>query len=76
MNQPRMNPAVLRLLVIFPNVLSYFLLFGLIVYVVTNYSYLMENGAMKTWIIFIVILAPMAFYTTFSIVKRIKSGVL
>lgn len=71
-----MNPAVLRLLVIFPNILSYFLLFGMVVYIITNYSVLVENGALKTWGIITAVFAPMVFYTTFSIVKRIKSGVL
>lgn len=76
MNQSKMNPAVLRLLVIFPNILSYMLLFGMIIYVVSNFTYLSSNGVLKIWIIFIAILAPMAGYTTFSIIKRMKAGVL
>ena len=76
MNQPKMNPAVLRLLVIFPNVLSYILLFGVIVYLLTNYGALQATGALTFWIILPILLAPMAIYTTYSIVKRIKAGVL
>jgi len=76
MNQPRMNPAVLRLLVIFPNVLSYMLLFGIIVYVLTNFEALVESGAIKTWGIIVAVLAPMAVYTTFTIIKKIKSGAM
>lgn len=76
MNQPRMNPAVLRLLVIFPNVLSYMLLFGIVVYIITNYSYLVESGAIKTWGIIVAVLAPMAGYTTYTIVKKMKLGAM
>lgn len=76
MNQPKMNPAVLRLLVIFPNVLSYLLLFGVIIYLVTNFGGLKEAGALNFWLILLAVLAPMAIYTTYSIVKRMKAGVL
>ncbi len=76
MNQPKMNPAVLRLLVIFPNVLSYILLFGVLVYLLTNYSALQAGGVLTFWIVLPIVLAPMAVYTTYSIVKRIKAGVL
>ncbi|WP_097073026.1 acyl-phosphate glycerol 3-phosphate acyltransferase [Ureibacillus xyleni] len=76
MNQPRMSPAVLRLLVIFPNVLSYILLFGVIVYITTNYSTLKAANALNLWLIVCAVLTPMAIYTTYSIVKRIKAGVL
>lgn len=76
MEQPRMSPAVLRLLVIFPNVLSYVLLFGVIVYIVTNFAGIQEAGALNLWLIIAAVLAPMAIYTTYSIVKRIRAGVL
>lgn len=76
MNQPRMSPAVLRLLVIFPNVLSYILLTGVIIYIATNFSALQQAEALSMWVIIACILAPMALYTTYSIVKRIKAGVL
>ena len=76
MEQPRMSPAVLRLLVIFPNVLSYVLLFGVIVYIVTNFAGLQEARALNLWLIIAAVLAPMAIYTTYSIVKRIRAGVL
>ncbi|MEA0555906.1 acyl-phosphate glycerol 3-phosphate acyltransferase [Lysinibacillus irui] len=74
MNQQKMPPALLRLIVIFPNVLSYLLLFGLIIFVMTNYETLKATNNLTVWIIFIVVLAPAATYTTFSIVKKIRAG--
>lgn len=74
MNQQKMPPALLRLIVIFPNVLSYLLLFGLIIFVITNYETLKATDNLTVWLIFIVILAPAAAYTTFSIVKKIRAG--
>ncbi|MBD8026181.1 acyl-phosphate glycerol 3-phosphate acyltransferase [Ureibacillus sp. Re31] len=76
MNQTKINPAVLRLLVIFPNVLSYILLLGVIIYIITNFAGLKAANALTFWLILVVILGPMAIYTTYSIVKRIKAGVL
>lgn len=69
-----MPPALLRLIVIFPNVLSYLLLFGLLIFVMTNYETLKATNNLTVWIIFIVVLAPAAAYTTFSIVKKIRAG--
>jgi len=74
MNQQKMPPALLRLIVIFPNVLSYLLLFGLIIFVMTNYETLKATNNLTVWIIFIVVLVPAAAYTTFSIVKKIRAG--
>lgn len=74
MNQQKMPPALLRLIVIFPNVLSYLLLFGLIIFVMTKYETLKATNNLTVWIIFIVVLAPAAAYTTFSIVKKIRAG--
>ncbi|MGG2082033.1 MULTISPECIES: acyl-phosphate glycerol 3-phosphate acyltransferase [Lysinibacillus] len=74
MNQQKMPPALLRLIVIFPNVLSYLLLFGLIIFVFTNYQTLKATDNLTVWLIFIVVLAPAAAYTTFSIVKKIRAG--
>ncbi|MGN4124721.1 acyl-phosphate glycerol 3-phosphate acyltransferase [Lysinibacillus sphaericus] len=74
MDQQKMPPAVLRLLVIFPNVLSYLLLGGLIIYVTTNYEILKATESLKVWLIFIAVLAPAAAFTTYSIVKKIRAG--
>ncbi|WP_217581297.1 acyl-phosphate glycerol 3-phosphate acyltransferase [Lysinibacillus sp. GbtcB16] len=74
MNQQKMPPALLRLIVIFPNVLSYLLLFGLIMFVITNYETLKATNNLTVWIIFIVVLAPAATYTTFTIVRKIRAG--
>lgn len=70
MDQQKMPPAVLRLLVIFPNVLSYLLLGGLIIYVISNYEVLKTTESLKVWLILIAVLAPAAAYTTFSIIKN------
>lgn len=70
MDQQKMPPAVLRLLVIFPNVLSYLLLGGLIIYVISNYEVLKTTESLKVWLILIAVLAPAAAYTTFSIIKK------
>jgi len=69
-----MPPALLRLIVIFPNVLSYLLLFGLIIFVISNHETLKATNNLTVWIIFIIVLAPAAAYTTFSIVKKIRAG--
>ena len=69
-----MPPALLRLIVIFPNVLSYLLLFGLIIFVISNYETLKATNNLTVWIIFIIVLAPAAAYTTFSSVKKIRAG--
>ena len=74
MNQQKMPPALLRLIVIFPNVLSYLLLFGLIMFVITNYETLKATNNLTVWIMFIVVLAPASTYTTFSIVRKIRAG--
>ncbi|UED78645.1 acyl-phosphate glycerol 3-phosphate acyltransferase [Lysinibacillus sp. CD3-6] len=74
MDQQKMPPAVLRLLVIFPNVLSYLLLGGLIIYVTSNYDLLKSTESLKVWLIFIAVLAPAAAFTTFRIVKKIRAG--
>lgn len=74
MNGPKMNPALLRLLVIFPNVLSYILLFGIIVFIITNFQALQQTGGLILWGIVACVLAPMAAYTTYSIIKKIRAG--
>ncbi|MFJ7666202.1 acyl-phosphate glycerol 3-phosphate acyltransferase [Lysinibacillus sp. NPDC097195] len=74
MDQQKMPPAVLRLLVIFPNVLSYLLLGGLVFYVTTHYELLKSTENLKVWLIFIAVLAPAAAFTTFRIVKKIRAG--
>jgi len=75
-NQSKINPAVLRLLVIFPNVLSYLLLIGVLVYISTNFADLKAAQALNFWLLFAAVLSPMAIFTTYSIVKRIRNGTL
>lgn len=76
MQQPTISPKVLRLLVIFPNVMSYILLFGVVVYIRTNLEMLKATDGLTTWLIIAAVLGPISLYTTFSIVKRIKNGLL
>ncbi|AMO85285.1 hypothetical protein B857_03151 [Solibacillus isronensis B3W22] len=76
MQQPTISPKVLRLLVIFPNVMSYILLFGVVVYIRTNLEMLKATDGLTMWLIIAAVLGPISLYTTFSIVKRIKNGTL
>lgn len=76
MQQPTISPKVLRLLVIFPNVMSYILLFGVVVYIRTNLEMLKVTDGLTMWLIIAAVLGPISLYTTFSIVKRIKNGTL
>ncbi|MEK5184969.1 acyl-phosphate glycerol 3-phosphate acyltransferase [Solibacillus sp. FSL W7-1324] len=76
MQQPTISPKVLRLLVIFPNVMSYILLFGVVVYIRTNLDILKATDGLTMWLIIAAVLGPISLYTTFSIVKRIKNGLL
>jgi len=71
-----MNPKILRLMVIFPNVLSYLLLIGVIVYTFTNFSGLQAAGGLWFWLLTTVVLATMSVTTTISISKKMKSGAL
>lgn len=41
----------------------------------TNYETLKATNNLTVWIIFIVVLAPAAAYTTFSIVKKFGQGI-
>ena len=76
MQQPTITPKLLRLLVIFPNIMSYMLLFGVVIYVRTNLEMLKATDSLTMWIIFAALLGPLSVYTTYSIVKRIRSGTL
>lgn len=76
MQQPTISPKLLRLLVVFPNVMSYILLFGVVVYIRTNLDILKATDSLTMWLIIAAILGPISIYTTFSIVKRIRAGVL
>lgn len=76
MNQPTMPPKVLRLLVIFPNVMSYILLVGVVIFIRTNLEELKAADALTMWIIIAAILGPISVYTTYSIAKKIRRGTL
>lgn len=76
MNQPTMPPKVLRLLVIFPNVMSYILLFGVVIFIRTNLEELKAADALTMWVIIAAVLGPISVYTTYSIAKKIRRGTL
>ena len=76
MNQPTMPPKVLRLLVIFPNVMSYILLFGVVIFIRTNLEELKAADALTMWLIIAAVLGPISVYTTYSIAKKIRRGTL
>ena len=76
MQQPTISPKLLRLLVIFPNVMSYILLFGVVVYIRTNLDVLKATDSLTMWLIIAALLGPISIYTTYSIVKRIRAGLL
>ena len=76
MQQPTISPKVLRLLVIFPNVMSYILLFGVIIYIRTNLELLKASDSLTMWLIIVAVLGPISIYTTYSIVKRIRNGTI
>ena len=73
---PKMNPGLLRLFVVFPNILSYLLLIGVVIYILTNFSGLQAAGALTFWLVVLAVLAPMSLFTTYSIVKKIRAGTL
>lgn len=76
MNQPKINPGLLRLFVVFPNILAWFLMIGIIVFVASNFQELKAAGALTFWIIFLAIFVPITALTSYSIFKRIKNGSL
>ena len=76
MQQPTITPKLLRLLVIFPNVMSYILLFGVDIYIRTNLEFLKATESLTFWLVIAALLGPISIYTTYSIVKRIRNGSL
>ncbi|WP_342469482.1 acyl-phosphate glycerol 3-phosphate acyltransferase [Ureibacillus sp. FSL K6-3587] len=76
MNQPKLNPGLLRLFVVFPNIMAWCLMIGIIFFVVTNYAELKASDALTFWIVLLVIFIPLTLYTTISIIKRIRNGTL
>lgn len=76
MEQPTITPKLLRLLVIFPNIMSYILLIGVIIYIRTNLELLKATDNLTMWIVIAALLGPISIYTTYSIIKRIRAGAL
>lgn len=72
----KVNPKLLRLMVIFPNVLSYLLLVGVIVFTFSNMAALQETGNLWFWLLTLGVLAFLSVTTTISISKKLKAGAL
>ena len=70
----KINPQVLRLLVIFPNVMNYILAFGIGVFIFTSVDEMKAQGALSFWIIAFFAIIGVAMFTSISIFKRIRSG--
>ena len=74
MQPQKMNPQVLRLLVIFPNIMNYILAFGIGVFIFTSVDEMKAQGALSFWIIAFFAIIGVAMFTSISIFKRIRSG--
>lgn len=72
----KMNPQLLRLMVIFPNVLSYLLLIGVVVFTISNFKNLEQAGNLWFWLLTLAVLAFLSVSTTISISKKLKAGSL
>lgn len=72
----KMDPKLLRLMVIFPNVLSYLLLIGVIFFTFTNLGALQDSGNLWFWLLTLGVLAFLSISTTISISKKLKAGTL
>ena len=72
----KINPGMLRLMIIFPNVLSYLLLIGVIVFTISNFSTLQAAGKLWFWLLTLVVLGFLSVTTTISISKKLKAGSL
>ena len=74
MQPQKINPQVLRLLVIFPNIMNYILAFGIGVFIFTSVDEMKAQGALSFWIIAFFAIIGVAMFTSISIFKRIRSG--
>lgn len=74
MQPQKIKPQVLRLLVIFPNVMNYILVFGLGVFIITGMEEMKAQGALTFWVVAFFVILGLAIFTTVSIVKRIRAG--
>ena len=72
----KINPGMLRLMIIFPNVLSYLLLIGVIVFTISNFSTLQAEGELWFWLLTLVVIGFLSVTTTISISKKLKAGSL
>lgn len=76
MEKTKINPKMLRFMIIFPNILSYFLLIGIVIFLFTYGDSLKEAKLYTPWLIVTIALGVGSIYTTYSIVKKIKQGIL
>lgn len=71
-----MNQKLLRFMIIFPNILSYIILIGLIMIITVNIEGMKNSNMLIIWLIITVVLAIGSILTSFSIIKKIKKGLL
>ena len=69
-----MNPQVLRLLVIFPNVMNYILAIGIGIFIMTSMEEMKAQDALTFWIVAFIAILGVAIYTSVSIIKKIRAG--
>ena len=74
MQPQKINPQVLRLLVIFPNVMNYILVFGIGIFILTSMEEMKAQGAFTFWVVAFFAILAVAIFTSLSIIKRIRSG--
>lgn len=74
MQPQKINPKVLRLLVIFPNVMNYILAFGIGVFIITSMDEMKAQDALTFWVVAFVAILGVALFTTVSIFKKIQAG--
>ena len=76
MQQQKINPVLLRMLVIVPNAMNYLLAVGIGIFLVTNREDMKAQGNLMFWGIAFLIIIGAALFTSISIIKRIRSGAM
>lgn len=66
----------LRSMIIFTNVLNYLILIGLVLFILVQVDTIQDSNMLNIWVIITIIIAISAVFTTYSIVKKIKQGII
>lgn len=74
MQPQKINPQVLRILVIFPNVMNYILAIGIGIFIMTSMEEMKAQDALTFWIVAFIAILGVAIYTSVSIIKKIRAG--